>query len=356
MRRALPSTVLWSNLACLAPVLALALVLAATAYFNARINLGYVTLSRSEDRPVEEVFEATQPGSDLADVASQLTARLGWALPAIALLVMSLAALGGGLFLLIWWVLALGLRRRVLFLGATLAILAAVTLGRTFELGGDWLVSEPGVFKDLRTVTLYADDKGFSQGEDSSAVYEDLDPAEDAEDFLVLLAYLSFAVLLAAASASLAVPEESLSPQARRASVADRARGLRWLLYLGAGVLVLHAMEIYAFYRWPGVWLPPEQAELVDQMAHGISAANGAFFSLLLLALYLPAAGILRLRGLALVREETAGPVPAEQRQQAFDEGVLASPLQELSNLLITLGPLLAGGPLAGVLDLLHLS
>lgn len=100
----------------------------------------------------------------------------------------------------------------------------------------------------------------------------------------------------------------------------------------------------------------------MNRMAQGLSTANGAFFCLLLLALYLPTAGLLRLRGLDLVEEgeeETnmgKGVRPAGKRsQQAREEGLVFSPFQELTNLLVAFAPLLAGGPLAAGLDLLRL-
>lgn len=361
MPRKLHSTFLWSSWACLAPVLALAVVIGATAHFNGLVNLGQVTVRPDLGSPEApfEPFAVTPAGRDLPGVAGQLVVRLGWAVTAIALVVMSVVALGGGLLFLWRWVRALEPRRRWLFLAGAAVLVAAILVERTSGLTGDWLVAEPEVFTDLRKATLYDADLGFPRADSETGsqprAMEDLELAADAENALVLLSYLSFVALLAAASASLAMPSRDLPHDERQALVTARARGVRWLLYLGSGVLVLHALEMYAFYRWPGAWLPTEQAEVVNRMAHAVSTANGAFFSLLLLALYLPAAGVLRLRSLELLEDESTGAAPAESRQRARDQGVLASPFQELSALLVTLGPLLAGGPLAGALDLLNL-
>lgn len=361
----------WSNAACLAPVLALAAVLGATAFFNARIGLGHVTVGS------QAAFGAGQARATLEGAAAQLLVRLSWAVTGIALLLVAVAALGGGLLHLRRWVLALEPRRRRLFLGSALGLLVLVGAGRFLGLGGDWLVAEPQVFTDLREATFREKTRVYpldfkarpvteAPGERQAAEEtkppprEDLEAAVRAENGLVLLAYLSFASLLAAASAALAVPSADLPEETLRDLVAERGRGLRALLYLGSGVLVLHALEMHAFYRWPGAWLPPEQAELVDRMAQGVSTANGAFFSFLLLALYLPTAGILRLRGLELAgegaaEEETSAPPGTERRRRAREEGLVFSPFQELSHLLVALAPLLAGGPLAAALDLLRL-
>lgn len=90
MSRIERSPIVWSNAACLAPVLALAAVLAATAFFNARIGLGNVTVES------KAALGATEAGATLQATAEQLLARLSWAVTGIALLLMALAAPGPG--------------------------------------------------------------------------------------------------------------------------------------------------------------------------------------------------------------------------------------------------------------------
>ena len=125
------------------------------------------------------------------------------------------------------------------------------------------------------------------------------------------------------------------------------------LLYIGATALVLRALEMYTLYRWPGAWLAPPLDDLVDRIALAVSTAHGAFFSAILMALYVPAAFVLRFRANWLAHHVIHG--TAEERETWLNKvGLGFSPMQEIGGLLATVAPLIAGGSIAKVIELLH--
>jgi hypothetical protein len=78
-------------------------------------------------------------------------------------------------------------------------------------------------------------------------------------------------------------------------------------------------------------------------MALALSTAHGAFYSAVLMAFYLPTALVLRMRSRSLA----IAAVGQGEQQEAWlaKEGLGLSPFKEMTSLIITLAPLLAGGP-----------
>ena len=324
---------LWSNWPCVLPVAGLGLVLGITSFFNQRIDLAGLVV---KGHGSWQIAEAT---ADLGRVADQLKFRLGFGLSSIVMVLVSLAAIGLAVAAILSSLRSLRSReRRWIGVGAA-AVVGLTAVARYQGLGGDWLVGEPRVYKCLRQATLR--DAGLAAN-------------IDANDYVWLLAYLAFALLLCAASSALALRDGRQPPaESARELVANRTRLARYLLYAGAAVLSVGVVQMHTFYAWPSAWLG-EEGESVHQMARAISTANGAFFTLLLLSLYLPAAAVLRARS-DIVSRQLPAELPDEERSKWFAQvGLDTSPIKEMTRIIALLAPLLAGGPLGTVLDLLQ--
>jgi len=110
---------------------------------------------------------------------------------------------------------------------------------------------------------------------------------------------------------------------------------------------------MYCLYRWPGAWLSPSMADLVDRIALALSTAHGAFFTAVLMSLYIPAAFVLRFRASWLAHQVVHG--TAEERNAWLAKvGLSFSPFQELAGVFATVAPLIAGGSVAKLIELLN--
>ncbi len=162
---------------------------------------------------------------------------------------------------------------------------------------------------------------------------------------------LSTAVLLVlGASATLAFPAsgrqgvEHLRGQTQR---------LRRMLYAGAAVLVTAVIQTGAMHQLPMPLVAEDQGEIVRQISQGLSAAMGTVWSLVLLAIYLPAAKVLRDRALELARRATGEPLRPKQEAWLKEHGMETSLGQQLARVSAVLSPFLTGGPLMAALNLL---
>jgi hypothetical protein len=128
---------------------------------------------------------------------------------------------------------------------------------------------------------------------------------------------------------------------------------LRRVLYAGAAALVVSVVRLSVTLNWGGNFLPaPETPEgkAVSTLITGIVNALGIYYTLLLAAVYVPAALVLRGRVQALV---VASGVPPEKREEFLKaRGLALSYAQYLPRLVAILSPLLAG-PFAELLKTL---
>lgn len=120
----------------------------------------------------------------------------------------------------------------------------------------------------------------------------------------------------------------------------------RWLLYLGTVLLVAGVMEVGGFHRLPTPYLDPGDAKCVDAIASVTSLSVGTVLTLMLLAIYGPAALVLRMRVMAVAARENPRDPDAWIREHGLD----SSMPQHLTRLGAVLAPLLAGGPLTMLL------
>ena len=94
-------------------------------------------------------------------------------------------------------------------------------------------------------------------------------------------------------------------------------------------------------------------ADLVDRIALALSTAHGAFFTAVLMSLYIPAAFVLRFRASWLAHQVVHG--TAEERNAWLAKvGLSFSPFQELAGVFATVAPLIAGGSVAKLIELLN--
>ena len=308
---------LWSNAMCAAPWAAVVTVLVVTAVVDKAVDLG----SLGFDQAV-----SITALTELHTVSSHLLARVAWAICALGFSLVTVAAIITCALVVAICFGDLDTRKRWV-VGVGIAI-AAFALVASIVLPGVQLLSEPEVTSQLREMTIRQTHAAF---------------AISTNKFFDQVFYLTYLLLVYAASATLTWQRNV----ARTAEVLNRRlEGLQWLLYVGAAALVLRALENYAFYRWPGVWLSPDLGKAVDRMALAVSAGYGAFYSALLVSLYVPTALIIRVRATLLANQETActGESP---EAWLLRMRLAASPFQELGRLFLTVAPLLAGGPFA---------
>jgi hypothetical protein len=180
---------------------------------------------------------------------------------------------------------------------------------------------------------------------------------------------ISTALLLAVtASICLWVPPDAAAPRAAQASdLCIRLRMMDRCLYAGAAVLVTAVFHAYAVHVLPVPYLGPEDEKVLTGLARGVTTAQGTLWTVTLLAIYLPAASILR-RWARHVAESGFGSATApgvpEQSVQARvaaathqeqvkwlqENGLDASLAGQLKSLAASLAPLLAGSAAVDVL------
>jgi hypothetical protein len=312
---------LWSNVTVVVPWVAVGVVLTLTGLVDRTIDLGSLLFDGSA---------AISWGMDLPAVSRHLVARVAWAIPALGFALIALAALSASALVLIRCLRSLQRRERVVA-GAAI-VLFALAYWSIGQYGGALILSEPGITSQLRKMTMHR----------TSATH-----AVSVDTFFDTVSYVIFLLLVSAASMTVV---RSTAAERNAQVLKDRLDQLRWLLYVGATALMLRAVEMYALYRWPGVWLSPEAGRTVDRMALAVSIAHGAVFSAILLALYLPTALTLRLRSTWLATQATAGTTESPGTWLA-KMGLELSPLQEVARLVVTVAPLLAGGSVAKLID-----
>jgi hypothetical protein len=322
--------VVWARSISAVPWAAVAVVLAVTALINTTVDVDSLRLDIASLLPPNF---SVQPAGDLPSMSRHLFVRLAWGISAMGFALVALGSLSMSVFVFWSCVKELPFRERnitMVLIGVMPVLLLAVAAA-----SGDWLMSEPSITASLRKETMH-------QTEATQAV--SVNTLFDKVSLLIFLA------LIAAASATL-VSERRTALTAE--SLSRRLGQLRLLLYFGASALVLRALEMYSLYRWPGAWFPAETADLIDRIAIALSTAHGAFFTAILMSLYIPAAFILRYRANWLARQVVRG--TAEEREAWMTKmGLTFSPFQEVAGLFATVAPLIAGGSVTRVLDMLN--
>ncbi len=159
----------------------------------------------------------------------------------------------------------------------------------------------------------------------------------------VATVFLAFAVM----SCSTLAPSAEVEAGAGEAQVrrlGARLRATSALLYAGTLVLVVLVLSMVAWLRWPAALLAdPDAQERVRQVGLGLSLYWGTAFSLVLAAIYLPAAWYLRAETYLLAERATGGGTPAQQEAWIGERGLGLSLAAQVSRLAALAGPLVAG-------------
>jgi hypothetical protein len=333
------SRCLWTKAGGALPWLALALLITIAAWINSIINLGCLSpdpdcLSYDVARLVPENVVAAMT-ADLQSVTQHLLARINWGLASIGFPITAAAALVVALNVL--WVCfgELSGRERIfgglLIVGGVVLVIGIVLLG-TKVFGPD-VLSEPKVTTELRAATLHR------------TLMTD---AVSVDKWFDRLAYAIFFLLTSAAAATLLWP----------ATVASKVQLLRRritrvhsLLYVGAAALAFRVLEMFFLYKWPGAWLGGSPATSADRIALAVSTAYGFFYTGVLASLFLPTALVLGSHATALADESTVD-AAGDHDEWLSKAGLQISPFQTFGRVLAILGPLIAGGPVAKVIDM----
>lgn len=158
---------------------------------------------------------------------------------------------------------------------------------------------------------------------------------------------LSAALALAAALCSLLLPGNDRAVGALR----WRVVALRRLLYVGAIVLAAAVLQTRTTHQFIPANAGQEFAEEAGNVANAVTAGMGSYWTLVLLAMYVPAATWIRGSTLEAARDAAPDPTPEALDQWIEKEGLALSMPQQLTRLAALLAPFLAGGPLNLLLE-----
>lgn len=143
-----------------------------------------------------------------------------------------------------------------------------------------------------------------------------------------------------------------LSLQARVNALGSDQRRVRLLLYVGALALVAGTLQASALYSWAGTMLDLRNYGYAADITNTMGILNGSFYSILLAGIFAPAMVQLRVQARSLA-EEAKPDVPAAERNKWLDEnGIAGTVPRQLYSALAVAGPLIAGGPIVALLEL----
>lgn len=135
---------------------------------------------------------------------------------------------------------------------------------------------------------------------------------------------------------------------------------IRKLLYVGALALVTGALQSSALYSWGVTMIPSEMLKAYNfdpSKSTGIpqlmGALNGAFYSILLGVIFAPA--FIQLGAIAdrLLEQAKPNAVESERNTWRLEYALDSSVPQKLLSALAILSPMLAGGPLTSLIEII---
>lgn len=165
-----------------------------------------------------------------------------------------------------------------------------------------------------------------------------------ARDFMVKLNSFGFAVILflTLAIGAILYPGKAGAKPDDLKQLSRRMRNLQLILYVGTLMLIVGVLLIRSVYHWSLAFILREGPALkaADTFFSGLLTAEGGYFTLILAAVYLPAAFILRTRAELL----TGLPEAEPEKEKVLQNYNLAFSLsQSLPRLAAILGPVLVG-------------
>lgn len=314
------------------------------------VKIATNTAVRQTVEPPEPV--PSQFFEQIADRGVKVTAHLFWGLSCLALVLI----LAGGFAValqIIWqsWTDGDASDRRTI-----LYILVSIVAAGLLALFAQWIGLGPGAFREIpgSIVEMMAKEKTEVN-------------VVAVTSALAVVAVIAVGTLLLAASATLLpTGREDPSPMEQLAKAIGR---LQRLFYLGAAACVAGVFEVFALFRWPVAFVEDniDEAESIElargaiiNLATTYSFAAGTLFTLILIALYMPAAVRLRSRardlGIQEVRKDQGGDEPAIATSRDVERwlkrhGLHQTWAQLSKQIMAAVGPFLAGGPIAAMLN-----
>ncbi len=167
---------------------------------------------------------------------------------------------------------------------------------------------------------------------------------------------VAITVLLAAAASLTLLParhQDAADPPQQAAQLRRRIRRLNTVLFAGAIVLVTAVVHASVTHRLPGVFCDADCAAGLDGFVNLLSASLGAVWTLILLAVYVPATWIVHNDAYRVARTVPANDTHQKTGAWLAERGLTPKLPERFLQAGALLGPLLAGGPAAPFLQLL---
>lgn len=138
------------------------------------------------------------------------------------------------------------------------------------------------------------------------------------------------------------------------AILATKLKNLQLLLYVSAFLVIVALLQINAEYRWPAALLDnsPDNAELVSDIALGVTVAAGAFFTFLLAAVHGPASWVAAHLAQSCLPDDLIQQPMTNQLKWLQSHDLVASTTDNFKRLAAILGPLFASGTFAKLIQL----
>jgi hypothetical protein len=182
-----------------------------------------------------------------------------------------------------------------------------------------------------------------------------------AKYFVTGVESLAYSTLIALAVAVGCVLFRTLRSQpgadvsAAAAMLARHQRQIRLLLYTGAAALVAGTLEVSALYTWAVQQLPAtsEYAAGSKIIPEAMGWLAGSFYSILLAAIFVPTFSILRYEAEHLADKAKPNKPAVVREKWLVDHAIATSIPKQFVSAIAVLAPLIAGGPLSQLLELI---
>jgi hypothetical protein len=165
-------------------------------------------------------------------------------------------------------------------------------------------------------------------------------------NWTIALSYTAAFLLVLLSGAILWPVPSQLQRAEKEKAISERIKLSRVLLYTGMLQLVISTLRLNAAFRWSQSFLPPAAnnpaSKALEHLAATLGSTEAATYTLILVAIYLPALFILRNRACTLINHEEC-PTPPAREKWLQERGLSISISAYVPRLAAILAPLLAG-------------
>lgn len=134
-----------------------------------------------------------------------------------------------------------------------------------------------------------------------------------------------------------------------------RIADVRALLYLGCLTLTIAVLQMYAAYNWASLALPTHDRAATLRYGLLQSTALGGVYSIFVAITFLPCFGIHRALADRLAGQQARIGTDIERRRAwQRKQGILISPADSAKRFIAILGPILAGGSIPAIIELIR--